>query len=492
MLSVVLGPRVFKVVEFSFQGKRIAVNKVAQLTVDSDLFASANAEKNAIQIKAFLKDQKIRTGKTIFSLHHHDIVSRELILPLIPRKEAEAIVVNEIEEAPRFASNPYAYAYQMHEFSFDRKTKVIYYVFQRSLLDAAQRLLRLCGLTLIAFDICPLSLLNSLADQKKEYAVVYVDDKVSHLMICRGSECRASYFFNSGALDFSNATMQTTDDRSVWSSFSRDLNNLLSTFYNNEKSDQLKIFFAGSFPLADDFFSKMRSLTNHECAAFLFDEQSIFVPKATTALELARDHAFAIGAIFRIKGKRHYFNIFNIWDPQRTKAAIKKFWLKIIFMVGLSLAFSAFLIIPLLQQSQELNRLHRDLRDQTRTLEREIREVEQKRLALEDIKSKLLVQARLLNQIRLQSWRDLFLALDDYVSEDIWLQSVSHNRHRNLISIRGSALNLDSVAMMIDRLGSDPKFSDTRLVSVGESKDLDQSLYQFTVEFRFSENLPEG
>ncbi|MDD3375697.1 MAG: PilN domain-containing protein [Candidatus Omnitrophica bacterium] len=484
MLSILLGHKTAKIAQFRFKGKKIALSKLCELKLDNDIFQDGQLKNVAAQIKEFLKINRIRPQKCVFSLSHHDIVSRELVLPLLPRREAEAIIVNEIEKAPRFASNPYVYTYQMHTYPFDHNTKVIYYVFQKSLLQTAEKILRLSGCQPIAFDISPLSLLNSFVGSKDEKIVVYIDDKLSHLMACRAQECRSTYLFNSGAEDLLKDLGSAGGNG--FRSFSGDIKSLLKNFYENENSEQLPIVFCGEYSLNGDFFKQMTSLTGYDCSPLVFDKKSVVLFKSIDEDDVVRHYAPVVGAIFRLRGQGHYFNIFNIWDFRKTSDYLKGLWFKVIFIALACCVVGANVILPRLKEMRILEASQASSLKQLSLLRNETLDLQQKRQALEELKTALFRQTQVLNQVRAKSWRDLFSAFNDNIPDDIWLETVSYDQ-REKILVKGAALDLNSVAQMMQKLKADKRFSNVNLASTNERKIKEILLYQFLLEFKFSD-----
>lgn len=484
MLSILLGHKVVKIAHFCFKGEKIALLKLGQLDFDSDLFEPGGAEKAGQGIKNFLKANGIRPQKTVFCLSHHDIVSWELVLPLLSRREVETIIVNEIEKAPRFASNPYVYSYQLHEYPFDHNTKAVYYVFQRSLLRSAEKIVRLAGCRPVAFDICPLSILNSFAKSKAERALVYMDDKASHLMACRGQECRSSSLFNVGTEDLGAGTDLTKD--SALRRFAGDIGKLLKNFYDSENANQLPVVFAGAYPFTDHFFKQLATLTGHDCAPFVFSERAFILPQGVTMADLTRCYAPVVGAIFRLRGQQHYFNIFNIWDIRKTPDLVRGFWMKIVGLVLCCAAAGFWVLAPHLRQVRALEMSLSALSEQASALQSETLDLQTKRRATESLKAELFRQAQIVRQVQARSWKDLFGTFNKSIPDEIWLENVSYDQ-RETILIKGDSLNLNAIAELVQRLKNNGRFSQVRLVSTDERKVKDELLYQFVVELKFSD-----
>ncbi len=484
MLSILLGHKVIKVAHFSLKGKKIALFKCGQINFDSDLFEADRVQEAADKLKGFLVANRIKPQKTVFCLSHHDIVSRELVLPLLPRHEAEAIIVNEIEKAPRFASNPYVYTYQLQVYPFDHNTKVIYYVFQKSLLQTAESILRRSGCQPVAFDVAPLSILNAFRSSKLEQVVVYVDDKLSHLMACRGQECRASYLFNTGAEDLSSGS--GIGKEGALRNFSRDIASLLKKFYDSENTHQLPVVFAGEYPLGDDFFKQMTTLTSHQCSSFSFDEKLLVLPKDITALDVTRRYAPVVGAMFRLQGKGHYFNIFNIWDFRTTQDFLKGFWFKIGIFACFCVFVGAMFFLPGLKKMNTLEAKLKTISSKTKELESITSDLKNKQELVESLRNELFNQAEIVSQVHSKSWRDLFQSFNDNLPDDLWLESISHDQRARIV-LKGVALNLDSIALMIQRFKDDSRFLNVKLASTNERKIQKDTLYQFIMEFTFSQ-----
>ena len=482
MLSILLSNKILKAVEFRIQGKKIVVEKLAQLNFENDIFDPDKIDLAVAEVKSFFETNSIAPQKTIFALSHYDIVSRELVLPFLSRKEAESIIVNEIERAPRFSKNPFVFAYQMHEYPFDRNVKVIYYVFQRSFLETAESVLKLAGCLPIAVEICPLSLLNANVKQKEEGVLIFLDDKSSHLMVCRGQECMASYLLNVGSENLSSKNSNEVESATL--NLANDIKKILENYYAKDKPENIFVSFAGNYPVEEGFFQRLSSLSKYECGPFCFDEKNIDLPAETSMKEISHEYSPVIGSIFRLLGSKHSFNVENLWDIRKTKPSISKFYGKLVSAAAVCLLCGMIFVLPLKKKAHDLKFLALKLQKQAQALEKDMAELTTKQKAFERIKFEFVEQSKILNQARLNSWRDVLNDINDNIPKDVWVKRVSQDRG-NTVVIEGGSLDLDSIAHMIDNLKNDKRLENIRLLKTDDYGKDDDNFFTFTLNSSF-------
>ena len=478
MLSLLLSHKKIFFTDFSIQGKSVKIHKIDELSLSCDIFEDQNILEAATNIKIFIKQKKFSKGKCFFSVSHHDIVCKELILPLVSRREVEKIIVNEIEKVSRFAENNYAYCYQLIEYPFDQNIKVIYYVFQKSILDTAEKLLRKSGFSPISFDLAPINLLNIPLENSDEKAIVYIEDESCHLLISKQRQCQANYLLHSGR--------SRLVDESSWGSFAQDIKTLFRVYEDEAASEIKYVEFCGEYPENENFLESMERLLGRECSFLKINKKYVRASKKVDVNQLNRSFVPMVGDMLRGAGSINYFNVSSIWNYANTSSYIKSFILRSLFLSLVILTTAFFVLSPKMNSVSKLNKEKKTVNKEYKIIKGSIQKLEQKKSVVEDLKESILSQAQVVVQLKKNSWVGLLSAIQASLHEDVWIDSIYLEKNGK-IRIKGSVLNLDSLGGFIRNLKTDKNFRNVNLQSSREKKYAGEMIYEFFIELKFKE-----
>jgi len=484
MVSVEISSRALNFLVLQKRGRAFHITKAASFSCDEDIFAAPDTTFFARRIKDFLRAQKITETKACFALTHREIVFKEMLLPVMPAKEVENVVINDIEAGTRFASKKYLFNYRTYYLSELKKIRVLYYVVEKNIVDIAVKILQESGLRLASFSLTPLNLVDLPVERAsiKNSAYIFLGYQISYVIFLRGKDCHEVYFVDWGL-------RQLTQDKIFsgqnFEDLAEELKRIIKSHEmqkDNTVCDFLLLWDNAQYPGLE---KRLSTSLDRDPLSFLLTK-NFFIDHCLQDKGFNLSFAPSLAAAHGTLCKKRYFDFLRIWNYQKTYDYKIK-------VVKRSVAFLILVTLFALKPSFDVYTKYKDELHQYFQLTHEFKDLKKKTVAFDqerqkdmEVKNMLLLQASVVSSLKKISWSEIFSAVTQAAPDNVWLASFELMRNGS-ITLAGRAMSLDSVANFIRNLKKKKNFCEVNLTSVGEVSFDNTIVHGFEINLRLTQ-----
>lgn len=465
MLSVEISNKAIRVLAFEKRGRSIIIHKTALLSFTQDIFQSKDIKSLVKEFRAFLRTNRISDSKACFALTHSSVVFKEMLLPPMSQKEAETIIVNDIERGSRFSARNYYYTYRGYQAIEIKRLRIIYSVVEKYLIDFCVRLLKDAGLRPLSFSLTPLNLMDIPLEKlpPKDIAYVLLEKQASYVLFTNGHGCQGVYSLDWGLDDLGEGSSLEGE---AFKNLSEELKRVVKSYETQRDNLVCDILIITDNEKYAGLEKRLALHVNRYAVPVILPKTVVLKGKSLTGLNLV--YLPCLAAANDHKLVKTHFDFSQIWDFRTTLDYRRKVLIGA-SIVGLVTAFFGFgSILRSYTNYQDLSKQYRQVGDEVKKLEAQTAALDRERQKNIDVKRKLLLQASAVSDLKKISWADTFMKIADTVPQDAWIDSINLSRNGN-IRLNGKALNLDAVATYIRNLRSVKNFREAILRSVRET-----------------------
>ncbi len=465
MLSVEISNKSIRVLAFAKKGRSIVIHKTALLSFSQDIFQSKDIKSLAKEFRTFLKTNRISENKVCFTLTHSGVVFKEMLLPPMSQKEAETVIVNDIERGSRFSARNYYYTYRGYQAIEVKRLRVIYSVVEKYLIDFCIRLLKDSGLKPRSFSLTPLNLVDIPFEKlpPKDIAYILLERQVSYVLFVNGHGCQGVYSMDWGLDDLGQSG--SLDDE-AFKNLSEELKRTIKSYetqHDNLICDILVVFDNEKYAGLE---KRLALFVNRYAVAVSLPKTVALRSKTMPSLNFAYLPCLAAAEGYR--STKTHFDFSQIWDFRSTLDYRRKVLVGASIVALVTAFFGLASILKGYTGYQALLKQYRQAGDEVRVLEAQTATLDLERQKNADLRRKLLLQASAVSDLKKISWADTFMKIANATPKDSWVEAIALSRMGD-IRLTGKALNLDAVALYIRNLRSVPGFRESILRSVREA-----------------------
>jgi len=465
MLSVEISNKAIRVLAFTKKGRSIVIHKTALLSFSQDIFQSKDIKSLVKEFKTFLRENRISEKKACFALTHSSVVFKEMLLPPMSQKEAETVIVNDIERGSRFTARNYYFTYRGYQLLEAKRVRVIYSVVEKYLIDFSVKLLKESGLKPLSFSLTPLNLVDLPLEKlpPKDIAYVLLEKQMSYVLFVNAHGCQGVYTMDWG-LDALEAGAPLEGE--AFKDLSEELKRIVKS-YETQRDNMICDFLL----IVDNekyagLEKRLALHINRYAVAVTLPKMVTFKAKMPPVLNLV--YLPCLAAARDSASTKTHFDFSQIWDFRSTLDYRRKVLVGA-SIVALVTAFFGFAsILKGYAGYQDLLRQSRQINDEVKALETQTIALDQERQKNINVKRRLLLQASAVSDLKKISWADTFMKVANATPEDAWVESVNLSKAGE-IRLVGKALNLDAVATYIRSLRTVTNFKEAILRSVREA-----------------------
>ena len=212
-----IGASAVRLCEFSATKQGLQLTRYDQKELPLDPSIGDEERKAARQqaLKELLKENKVRTRKTVFGIPGQSVFSRNRALPPVPEHKVTSIVRYEIQQQIPFSLDQIALDYQVLSRTDSGGYEVLMTACKVDIVDRYLSLLKSAGCSPAVVDACPLASYNwlkysgELGDQGECVAMVDIGAGTTDIVVERGGQFRFTRSLNIGGNDITSAIAKT-------------------------------------------------------------------------------------------------------------------------------------------------------------------------------------------------------------------------------------------------------------------------------------------
>lgn len=487
-ISLEFGHKEIRCVCLERKGNSLFISQTGTLSFSDDIFREKDTQKVSSFLKDFFKKKRFSPKYIYFSLYHKDVIFQELLLPLMPYKEIEGVVINEIEKLPHFSSTNYVCTYQIYDLSDKKKLKVLYLAFPKSDLEFCLKVLKKSGCNNIkGFDITPLSLLNLyyVKSGLKDTALVLLEDRLSYVLISSKGKCSVLYVANSGFDDICDSNKSKVDELS-FKAWAEEIKRTFKFYEIESRKNISGIVLVWDNEKISDLDKTFSSYINREVNRPELPKQIKLYKKNLTS-PLNYKYFPSIGTALKALKIKHEFNLERIWCKEKTPEYSRKLILYTFTYILITAILSTSFIFNLINKTRNLVVERKQLSEKIRVLEKKTSQLNTERNSYLKLKEEILKQASFIAKLNKKSWSKAFLKAGEVLPSDVWLKSFSLDESGSF-KIEGWGITLDSVAGFMRALKNVDFFSDVKFSFIREREIEKKVVEEFGISSRVKIN----